>query len=422
MKNILDCRDQAIEYTGDQKKALEKIQDFFDRGESSFFILSGKSGTGKTTIIENIAKYSNAVIMAPTNAAVRRLFDKISNYEEMSTIHKIIYGEPDKYTGEWIPKTIEFDRTYIIDESSMIDDKILQDIIDLANVYRNTIVFVGDDFQLPPVGKDPGLFKWDESEYGRYFKSENKYHLSEVKRYVGDILLFSNYIRDNSKIPVKNKSDIRFVDKFGKALYNDVVNDDNYVVIVSTNRERMFYNSQIRKIKYPGKDDIAVNPYEKVVSVANNLKVNSEVYTIIEPEIKDVFKDVVVNTGSVRFPKYKTYDMYYVYDKSTGEKSIVIPDLDIPSLYGQMLAEHFKDDQRFVISDGNKRRWNKLINICTYGNCLTCHKAQGNEYDNVFVDCSWLPDTVNPWRWFYTAFTRTKKKLYIKHSKYFDYN
>ena len=47
---------------------------------------------------------------------------------------------------------------------------------------------------------------------------------------------------------------------------------------------------------------------------------------------------------------------------------------------------------------------------------LTCHKTQGGQWDNVFIDQGYLNDKmVNPEfsRWLYTAVTRATKRLYL---------
>jgi sRNA-binding regulator protein Hfq len=392
------------------------VQRFLDQDQDKFFLLSGKAGTGKTLIIENIARYCEAVVMAPTNAAVMRLRSKIGDYENIATIHKVIYGEPDIKTGEWIPKSIEFDRVYIVDESSMIDKTVLQDLLDLANIYRNRIIFCGDGFQLPPVGRDPHLFQWEESY--DFFKALNHSHLNEVKRQDGEILGLANSIRDNNKINIKPSQDIKILNRFGKYLESSIKNNDNFVVIVSTNKNRLFYNTEIRKIKY-GNDPAIVENNEVVISVANNYKINSEVYSLDNPVIIQEYLQQKVNIGNQVTPTIKVYDMYLVRDNGLH---LLIPELDIPSLHGHQILENFKDDERFVSLSGfNKRKtWNKAVNICTYGAAITCHKAQGNEYENVFIDCQWLPDNLEINRWFYTAFTRAQKKLFIKDNKYIN--
>lgn len=51
-----------------------------------------------------------------------------------------------------------------------------------------------------------------------------------------------------------------------------------------------------------------------------------------------------------------------------------------------------------------------------YAYAVTCHKAQGGQWQHVFIDMSYLPAdaaTVELYRWLYTAVTRARKCLYI---------
>ena len=61
--------------------------------------------------------------------------------------------------------------------------------------------------------------------------------------------------------------------------------------------------------------------------------------------------------------------------------------------------------------------------ICKYGYAMTCHKAQGGEWDNVFVDMCRFGGTANEdyFRWAYTALTRASKKICHFRSPEFNY-
>jgi tRNA(Met) C34 N-acetyltransferase TmcA len=148
-KNILEARVESIDYTNDQKDALLLIKEFLEDKSENFFLLVGNAGTGKTTIAENIANYADADMLAPTNAAVKKLIDRIKssyvNEDRFRTIHQQIYGAPDKETGKFIRKQ-EFNenRVYLIDESSMIDKKVLSDIIAGVGDKRTKIIFMGE--------------------------------------------------------------------------------------------------------------------------------------------------------------------------------------------------------------------------------------------------------------------------------------
>ena len=55
-----------------------------------------------------------------------------------------------------------------------------------------------------------------------------------------------------------------------------------------------------------------------------------------------------------------------------------------------------------------------------YAYAITCHKAQGGQWKNVFVDLGYfMEDMLNEefYRWLYTAFTRASASLYLVNFK-----
>jgi len=56
-----------------------------------------------------------------------------------------------------------------------------------------------------------------------------------------------------------------------------------------------------------------------------------------------------------------------------------------------------------------------------YGYALTCHKTQGGQWNNVFVEAPYLPEgsalEVGDLRWLYTALTRASEKVYLVNFK-----
>ena len=179
-KNIFETRTTQIEYTEGQKKALTKVDAFLSSGDN-FFLLAGYSGCGKTTIAENIANYKTATLLAPTNAAVNRLREKIANKRLLfKTIHKQLFSKKDEF-GKFIQdRGLLARETYIVDECSMIDKYILEILIKEATTKKCKLIFMGDSFQLEPVGENPKIFLWEKS-YPEYFKIENKYELKSLR-------------------------------------------------------------------------------------------------------------------------------------------------------------------------------------------------------------------------------------------------
>ena len=60
---------------------------------------------------------------------------------------------------------------------------------------------------------------------------------------------------------------------------------------------------------------------------------------------------------------------------------------------------------------------NKYFNALQikFSYAITCHKSQGGQWENVFIEQPYLPDGVSEpyYRWLYTAITRAKQRLFL---------
>ena len=67
------------------------------------------------------------------------------------------------------------------------------------------------------------------------------------------------------------------------------------------------------------------------------------------------------------------------------------------------------------MSDIRKDPWVNALQV-RYAYAMTCHKAQGGQWDTVFVDIGYVDETQSSnsiAKWLYTAMTRARKKLYL---------
>lgn len=429
--NLFNARKTAIEYTNEQKQALLKIHKFLE-SKDRFFLLAGYSGCGKTTLAENIANYKNATLLAPTNAAVNRLKEKIDNPNlDYSTIHSALFKASDKTKGVSFTEGGELRRfgVYIIDECSMIDQYILEVLIKKCTEKECKMIFMGDSFQLEPVGRNPNIFNWEKA-YSSIFLEHNKYELTEVKRYDGTLLNIATQIRTNKKSVFKDpkNSDLTIVSKFGSSLVEDMESNNDYVVLTSTNKRRVAYNTKIREFLL--KDEPDFNPdtiynQEVLVSVANSGGYsNGEIYEAINPIHRFSFPITIEN----RKGENMSY-MAHVYDINKS-LHLIVPNLLEASLHGKQILDSIEMLDNITFSQkkllimtfgryGKKQKYfNRNITISTFGYAISCHKAQGQEWDNVYIDAFFLMPNWHKAKWFYTAITRAKNKVEITNNKY----
>ena len=147
----------SLEINSQFERALNLLQD-----ETRSLFITGKAGTGKSTLLEYFAQSSNKelVLLAPTGVAALNV--------KGQTIHSFfnfyIDVTPDKIRNREIkprnPRLYKAIRTIIIDEVSMVRADILDCIDAFLRIYGPCIdrpfggvqmVFVGDLYQLPPV-------------------------------------------------------------------------------------------------------------------------------------------------------------------------------------------------------------------------------------------------------------------------------
>lgn len=183
-------------------------------------------------------------------------------------------------------------------------------------------------------------------------------------------------------------------------------------VLCATNRERQALNMRMRQLKgFGDKPEIG----DKIINLSNHWDFGSS----------NVQEAVPLTNGSIGTittmqPSFITVPEY-IYDKR-----------DIPILYTSMIDEDGEEydgipaDYQFFMT-GEKTltgrqeyqmRKNKMLPEppydVTYGYAITCHKAQGSQWDKVLIQEEWFPgDSTEHARWLYTAITRAANRCVI---------
>jgi energy-coupling factor transporter ATP-binding protein EcfA2 len=431
--NIFEARNVQINYTEGQRKALSDVQNLIDANKQGYYLLAGYAGTGKTTIAENIARYAQlkgrpAVVLAPTNKAAKVLNDKLKTAgvsSEATTIHKAIYGEPDPLTGEWVIGAAIKNSVLIIDESSMISKELMNDLIGATN-KNNILIFMGDSFQLEPVGEDSGLFKGKVTEV-----KNSQTELTEVKRQSLDsnVLKVATLTRIEGKpyIPATSIQDFKvaksrseFIDDFKSAIKNG----EDVVMIVATNNERIAMNNVARQEKF-GAQKTILNGGDVMISVANSTAYpNSEMFVIdkIDDSVKE---EIYLETKDGKSIKYDGFFTNVVTKDGKNVTMLHIPLLDKPSFYHAQLMQYARKNPNFmdflesrglIMETKKGPKLSPSLVIATYGYSVTAHKSQGSQWSKVFVNQNYVAPTWNGARWYYTAITRSSKDVIVLNS------
>ena len=193
--------------TIDQTKASKEFINWLDAPYEGFhFVLSGNAGSGKTFLSTRFLKLVEEkklcwTVVAPTHKAVEvlksalRLKDLRPTWYP-STIHRLLRLKLKRKGDleiceetDLTSNSLEQLQLVLIDESSMIDSKLLEIVIRCSHQSRTRLVFVGDPAQLPPVGENISpVFS---------LKRCIKMELLEVVRHQGPVLKMATLFRNH---------------------------------------------------------------------------------------------------------------------------------------------------------------------------------------------------------------------------------
>ena len=422
------------------------------------------------------SKHRRFKLMAPTGRAAKVIADK-TKYDAF-TIHKSVYSMDDlkeyKETKEDGSETFKYffglqnnddttDTVYIVDESSMVSDQysegeffrfgsgfLLNDVfkhIDFTtpNITRQ-ILFIGDSAQLPPVNMNfsPALDKKYLSELP-YNLSIDEIELTDVARQKQNSGILINATSIREQIAEKRFNKIRIETEFEDInpiqhveIVNNylncktIQNDNDMVIIAYSNKSVQHYNDLIRERLFPKKKTI--QPKDRFLVVRNNYNygvLNGEfgtinkVYTATETEyvglrkktgniqVELKFRDVCVEVLDIK-GKAIEFDCKIIENQLDSKEPQLTSDEQraLYVLFKKNNPELKAGTPEFKEAIKTDKYFNALQ--VKYGYAVTCHKAQGGEWDNCIIDffTSQPPFNEPYFRWCYTALTRCKENLY----------
>ncbi len=422
--------------------------------ERAVFILGGYAGTGKTSLTGAIVKALHglgmkSVLMAPTGRAAH-IFSEYSGHPAY-TIHRKIYRQQGYGIESFgLAENKHTDTAFIVDEASMIGNtndgsmfgsgQLLEDLTQYVfNGQGCRLVLLGDNAQLPPVGQlsSPAL---DSDRLAAMGLTVYGVQLSQIARQAEESGILHNAtllrraMEDGTlgrpRFDLDGMEDIQAVssefllETIGDCYDRDGM--DQTIIVTRSNKRATLFNQGIRNsILYredllTGGDMLLVaknnyywaRDYENVDFVANGDVCR----------IKRVWGDVERRYGlrfanvTIELPDHGGIEM---------DAKIVVDCLmsDTPALTREQADRLFNEVMAELT--GDKRQRFKALKEHPYFNALqvkyayavTCHKAQGGQWRNVFIDMGGImPDamlSMDFYRWLYTAVTRARERVYL---------
>jgi len=443
--------------TDDQLQVVNSLSKFTTANVAhKTLIIKGYAGTGKTYLISAYVKAMKTldvdfVLLAPTGRAAKVL----SRYcaHPAYTIHRHIYRQ--KGGSEFDAFQLGYNKLkntiFIVDEASMISNSyqegsfgsgyLLQDL--MSFVFSGDgcgLILLGDTAQLPPVGTSlsPALDPDELQAMGLYTRF---YEMTEVVRqgYASGILYNATKLRQHiassdlsfhfPKLATNYPDVIPLNGEYLLETINEVyseVGEEECIIVTRSNKRATEFNLGLRASVLYREERIAVGDLLMVVKNnyfwAKNEKTmefiaNGDVAEVVRIHGYERIYGYDFADVTLRFPdnEHVELDVKIMLDVLTS---------DSPSLSYQAYQKFYQEILLDFPEWSTKQKQKKMMRENPHFNALqvkfayavTCHKAQGGQWNTVIVDQGYLTQehlNVELWRWMYTAFTRATDKLYL---------
>ena len=445
--------------TLEQEKVIKSLSDFlFLPKNETVFLLKGYAGTGKTSLFSALVKtldqlQQKCVLLAPTGRAAK-VFASYAGHPAY-TIHKKIYRQQTVAAdmGSFsLNDNLAKHTLFIVDEASMISNLgltgsafgtgcLLDDLINF--VYSGEgcrLMLMGDTAQLPPVGEElsPALFADALRGYGLQVFEETLTQVVRQGQESGILwnatvlrqLITSGDTFSLPKIKIEGFADIKVLP--GNELITQLEEcyqrdgEDETIVVCRSNKRANIYNNGIRS---------QILWRESELEGGDRLMVakNNYFWTQHHSQI-----DFIANGEMAVVRRLRNERRLYGF--RFADVSLLFPDYTDVEVEATVLMDTLHSESPSLTKEENERLFNEVLEDYAdisqkrdrlkklkedayynalqvkYAYAITCHKAQGGQWKNVFLDQGYMPEeslTPDYFQWLYTAFTRATGTLYL---------
>lgn len=369
---LRDNKKERMKWSQQQADALRAVARWIaDPDAPQVFRLFGYAGTGKTTLARHLAEGIDGLVCFACYTGKAALVMRKKGCSQASTIHSLIYKvddeaddeEPAFYLNPESPVSIA--TLVVIDECSMVDEELGIDLLS----YGTKVLVLGDPAQLPPV-KGDGFFTAGRPDF----------MLTDIHRQAADnpIIRLSMEVRAGKRLVPGFYGDSKVIARADIDSTQVLAADQ---VLVGMNKTRQVFNSRIRTLK--GFTSPMPMAGDRLVCLRNN-------------------RDKGLLNGSLWTAKA-------VQPTSAGVRMVV------DSLDGLMDPGEVDTPREYFLGTEKDLDWRvrRTIDEFTFGDCLTVHKSQGSQWDNLLLFDESATFRENRINHIYTGITRAAERLTV---------
>lgn len=423
--------------TDSQQVAFDKMSAWLRAPVDQPFVLRGPAGTGKTfTVKPTIKTFPRPLALtAPTNKAARVLRETTHEptfRPKCKTIHSLLglrmqaNGEIKELAAPEDDEDIDLSelQLVVVDEASMVGAELLGYILSRARKDDFRVLFMGDPFQLPPVGEK------QSPVWGLELPDSNQHELTDIKRYGGTILDYATNLRQQSIRPFPQLNAGKFADGnalvglrsdefndriVAAALENEFSSGRGTRVLAWTNAQVLEHNSLIRKALY-GKSAAAEYPWiagDRVVFTAPGKDIDDKPQHSTDDEGK------VESVGEGIHPTYSGF-LCHILRIRLDYGGIVTAYVLHPS---SALTFKREANEKLQAAKRDTRKWKdywefrEAFHELRHSYALTVHRSQGSTYKRVYADQANILRNRNraeAFQCLYVAATRASSQLFYR--------
>lgn len=444
------------------------ISSFLNDESSKALVITGGAGTGKTTLVKTIIKQLNQTqrdfyLLAPTGRASLNLYHHVSDITNVSaqTIHSFLYKKIEEDNDEVVnfkitENELGFNAVIIIDEASMLSHEkshssflqfgsgnVFQDLLGYLKLTQSNrqLILIGDPYQLPPVNVSiakvlqPDFLTENNVPNVRFIHLDKVYRQAESSKVLENATALRSQLETESFIqfPIVADGSEIFSVSMEDAIRSYLWDFNNSIFVAYTNREVLSINLAFRDLCCFEKNTLEKK--EPLVLMQNTFIQDTKYFNGDMFTVEAIGKEESFNY-KINDADGKTYDIKLSFIElellHTATHTLVSTMVlshklwedspEITRFEQQALMINFAQRNRHLTRGTPEFRqalrqdsyFNALF--VKFGYALTCHKAQGGEWQKVYISLNRPQNDLKTragFSWSYTALTRAKEQAYI---------